>query len=76
MKITAQFAFWASLVFAAACLAYAAVGFTSIDASMTPTQQSDARGFAWFWALLGSVGLVSAVVAGLMARGRLGSLDE
>jgi len=76
MKITAQMSFWLSLVFAAGCLAYALVGFSSLDASLTDAQQSDARGFAWFWLFLGGVGVVSAIVSRMMAQGRFGALDE
>ena len=34
MKITAHFAFWASLVFAVLCIAYGGFGFSSIDATV------------------------------------------
>ena len=76
MKITAQFAFWASLVFAVLCIGYAGFGFSSIDASMADTAREDARGFAWFWMFLGGIGVVVALLSWLMLRGKLGSLDE
>lgn len=48
MKISAQFTFWASLLFAVGCIAYAGFGFSSIDASMTEAVRDAARGYAWF----------------------------
>lgn len=76
MKITAQFAFWGSLVFAVFCIGYAGFGFSSIDASLSDTARDDARGFAWFWLFLGAIGVVFALVSWLMLRGKLGPLDE
>jgi hypothetical protein len=76
MKITAQFAFWASLVFALLCIAYAGFGFSSIDASMSEAAREAGRGFAWFWMFLGGVGIVFALLSWLMLRGTFGPLDE
>lgn len=76
MKVTAQFAFWASVVFAILCIAYAGFGFSSIDASMSDTAREDSRGYAWFWLFLGGIGIASAAASWLMLRGKLGSLDE
>jgi len=76
MKITAQFAFWASLVFALLCIAYAGFGFSSIDASMSDAAREDARGFAWFWMFLGGIGAAFSIVSWLMLRGTFGPLDE
>lgn len=76
MKVSALFAFWASVVFAIGCIAYAGFGFSSIDASMTEAVRDAARGYAWFWMFLGGVGVVAAVVSGLMLRGRVGPLDD
>lgn len=75
MKITAHFAFWASLVFALLCIAYGGFGFSSIDASMSDAAREDARGFAWFWLFLGGIGVVFALLSWLMLRGKLGPLD-
>ena len=76
MKITAHFAFWASIVFAVLCIAYGGFGFSSIDASMSDEARADARGFAWFWLFLGGIGVVFALISWLMLRGKLGPLDE
>ncbi len=76
MKVTTQVAFWSSVVFAIACIAYAGFGFSSIDASMTEATREDSRGYAWFWLFLGVVGVASAAVSWLLLRGKLGPLDE
>lgn len=76
MKISAQFAFWASLVFAVVCVAYAGFGFSSIDASMSDEVRDASRGYAWFWLFLGTVASVTAAISWLMLRGKLGRLDE
>ena len=76
MKITAHVSFWASLVFAMVCIAYAGFGFSSIDASMSDTLREEARGYAWFWMFLGGIGIATAIVSWLMLRGKFGALDE
>ncbi len=76
MKLSAQFTFWASLVFAIACLAYGAFGFSSIDASMSDAARDDSRGYAWFWTILGGIGGISAIVSWLVIQGRLGTSGE
>jgi hypothetical protein len=68
MKLSAQMMFWASLVFAALCVAYALFGFSSIDAGMPAQQQTDSRGYVWFWTFMGLIGLALAVVAQWMIR--------
>jgi hypothetical protein len=42
-------------LFAIVCFSVAITGFTSLADITDPTQLSDARGFAWFWAFLGGV---------------------
>ena len=51
---------WLALAFAALCIAYGLVGFTSIDADATAAMRDDAHGFAFFWLFLGGVGLACA----------------
>jgi hypothetical protein len=75
MKVTAQFSFWASVVFAILCIAYAGFGFSSIDASMTDATREASRGYAWFWLFMGGVGIASAAGSWLMLSGKLGPLD-
>ena len=51
---------WLAIAFAAMCIAYGVVGFTSIDADATAAMREEGRGFAWFWIFLGSIGLACA----------------
>jgi hypothetical protein len=44
-------------VFAAMCLGFAIVGFSSLGDITDPIQLADARGFAWFWVFLASVAI-------------------
>ena len=62
MKLSMQMMFWLSLVFAALCLVYAYLGFSSIDTTMSDDVRDASRGYAWFWTFMGVIGLV---VAGL-----------
>jgi hypothetical protein len=75
MKITAHFAFWASIVFAVLCIGYAGFGFSSIDASMSEELREASRGYAWFWMFLGGIGALFALLSWLMLRGKFGPLD-
>jgi bacteriorhodopsin len=68
--------FWASLLFAALCVAYALFGFSSIDAGMPAEQQADSRGYAWFWTFLGAIGLLLAIVSWFMTRDPPDGRDE
>ena len=55
-------------IFAALCLGYAGWGWLSLG-DMAPGQDyDDARGFAGFWAFLGGVGVVAAIVSWRMSR--------
>ena len=58
MKITAKASVVLSAIFAAICFSVAIVGFSSLGDIADPVQKADATGFAWFWAFLGSVGVV------------------
>lgn len=49
-------------LFAAICLGVAVNGFASLGDITDATQMADARGFAWFWTFLGSVGVLMVVV--------------
>ena len=57
-----------SAIFAAVCLGVAITGFTSLGDIQDPTQLSDAKGFAWFWAFLGGVAIFFGAMAWWMAR--------
>ena len=58
MKISAKLAIFFSIVFAIICFSVAITGFTSLGDITDPTQRADAKGFAWFWAFLGSVAVL------------------
>jgi hypothetical protein len=58
LKITAKMSVIVAAIFAAVCFGVAITGFSSLGDLADPVQQADARGFAWFWAFLGSVGVV------------------
>lgn len=68
MKISAQLAAYLSVVFGAVCLYVAANGFLSLGEIADPEQRSDAKGFAWFWAFLASIGFVFALLSWWMAK--------
>jgi hypothetical protein len=55
-------------IFAAICFGVAITGFTSLDSLPDPTQAADARGFAWFWTFLGSVGVGLGLLAWWVGR--------
>jgi hypothetical protein len=68
MKISAKLAALFSIAFATICLGFAITGFTSLGGITDPVQASDARGFAWFWSFLASVGVVFGLLSWWMAR--------
>jgi hypothetical protein len=68
MKISARLAALFSIAFATICLGFAITGFTSLGGITDPVQASDARGFAWFWSFLASVGVVFGLLSWWMAR--------
>ena len=76
MKISAHFSFWAGLVFAVVCGAYAFYGLSTLDAGLSEQQRSDGIGFALFWLFLAAVGAAMAIVSRLMLQGRIGKSDE
>jgi hypothetical protein len=47
-----------AVIFSVVCFGVAITGITSLDGITDPEQLSDAKGFAGFWAFLGSVGVV------------------
>ena len=62
MNISAKMTVIFAAIFAVVCYAVAITGFTSLGDITDPVQRSDALGFAWFWAFLGSI---AAVFGGL-----------
>ena len=75
MKITAQFAFWTSLLFGLVCLAAGLHGLYRAPGIAEEATRADAHGFAWFWLFLASIALLTALVSWLMAKGKLGRLE-
>lgn len=55
-------------VFATICYGVAITGLSSIGEMTDPAQAADAKGFAWFWAFLGSVAVVLAAVSMWIVR--------
>ena len=75
MKLTAQLAAVLALVFGLICLGVGVHGLWQVRDLADATERADAQGFAWFWMFLGAVGVTTAVLSHLMAKGRLGHLD-
>jgi hypothetical protein len=75
MKLTAQMASVLALVFGLICVGVGLHGLWQVRDIVDAAERSDAQGFAWFWIFLGVVGLTTAVLSLLMAKGRLGRLE-
>ena len=58
----------AGAIFALVCFGVALQGFTSLG-EVEPAQLADAKGFAIFWAFLGSVCAALAILAWWVTRG-------
>jgi hypothetical protein len=69
MKLSLQMTMAFGALFGLACLAVAVTGFVSLDEIADPQLRADARGYAWFWALLGMVGFAAAATGWWLARG-------
>ena len=68
MKFSAQLTLVLALIFAALCLGYAVYGWWSLS-DMAPGQDyEDAKGFVWFWAFLGGIGALMAIVSWRMTK--------
>ena len=68
MKFSIQATVFAAAVFAAICLGVAITGFSSLGEIADPRELADAKGFAWFWAFLGSVAVGLGFLAWRIAR--------
>jgi len=55
-------------VFAILCYGVAITGFSSIGEMTDPAQVADAKGFAWFWAFLGTVAVAFGAVSWWIVR--------
>jgi hypothetical protein len=76
LKVTAQFSFWAGLVFAVACGSYGLYGLSTLGSGLTEVERSDALGFSLFWLFLAAIGASMAWVSRRIVKGRWGKLDE
>lgn len=70
MKISAQMAFIGAIFFTIFCFGFAINGFTSLGDIADAGQLDDAKGYAWFWAFLGTIGLVFGALSLWIARTR------
>jgi hypothetical protein len=70
LKISAQVAGVIAVLFALVCYGVAITGFTSLGEVTDAQGLADAKGFAWFWAFLGTIGVVFAAVSWWMAKGQ------
>ena len=68
MKISAQLSVILAAVFATVCLGVSITGFSSLDNITDANQLADAKGFAWFWAFLGTVGLACGAIGVWLVR--------
>ena len=55
-------------IFAIICYGVAITGFSALGDIADPMQAADARGFAWFWALLGTVAVALGAVSWWILR--------
>jgi hypothetical protein len=68
MKISARLAIIFSAIFAVICSGVALTGFTSLGEISDPIRLQDAKGFAWFWAFLASIGVIFGAISWWIAR--------
>jgi hypothetical protein len=62
VKISAQISIVIAAIFASICFGVAIKGFSSLGDLADPVQRSDALGFAWFWAFLGTIAVAFGAV--------------
>jgi hypothetical protein len=68
MQLSAKLTMVFGAIFAVVCYAVAITGFTSLGEITDPRLASDARGFAWFWAFLGSIAAAFGLVSWWLIR--------
>ena len=76
MKISAQMTIMIASVFAIICYGVAITGFSALGEMTDPAQVADAKGFAWFWAFLGTVAVGLGAVSLWILRTESGSDDS
>lgn len=68
MKFSAQITMVMAVIFAVACYAVAIKGFMSLSGITDAAVLSDSKGFAWFWAFLGTIAVVMGIVSWWIAK--------
>jgi hypothetical protein len=68
MQISARIAAIIAVIFALACLCFAAQGLMALDEIKDATVAADSRGYAYFWGFLGLVGLAIAAATWWISR--------
>jgi hypothetical protein len=68
MKISAQLTVVIAAVFAIICYGIAITGFSSLGQITDPTQAADTKGFACFWAFLGTVAVALGALSHWIVR--------
>jgi len=68
--------FWGALVFGLLCLGVGVHGLWHLGDVTDEALRSDAQGFAWFWLFLAAIALLICLFSWLMAKGKLGVLDN
>jgi hypothetical protein len=68
MQLSAKLTMVLGAIFAVACYAVAVTGFASLGEISDAKLASDARGFAWFWAFLGTVAAIFGLVSWWLVR--------
>lgn len=68
MKISAQVSIVIAAIFAVICYGVAFTGWSAIGGMTDPAQVADAKGFAGFWAFLGTIGVVLGAVSVWIVR--------
>ena len=68
MKISAQITVVIAAIFAVLCFSVALTGFNALGGITDPVQAADAKGFASFWAFLGTIAVVFGALGVWMVR--------
>jgi hypothetical protein len=75
MRLSAQFAMWAAIVFTLICVGAAYSAFSGMEGLTDPQALADARGFGWFWLFLAAIAAATGAISWWMVKRDDGS-DE
>ena len=70
MRISAYLAAMIGLAFAVVCYGVALNLFASLGEIADAQKLADAKGFAWFWAFLGTLGVVFGAISWFLFKGQ------